>query len=133
MALSDCLAWKLPIAALQEIAARHPACSAALYRNISTITFRLLMSTVAHFKDERQPAEHVERCPSLVLDGFLSWRLNGALIEAKCGGRPGCGVRESSCPAVRGPTSEWATLMLGKYSSLLQSGSYANQPVARPA
>jgi len=63
-------------------------------------------------------AEPIERCPALVGARHFTWRLNGTLIEAKCAGRPTCGVTTSACPIVNGPSSEWGNLMLGKYATL---------------
>ena len=129
MALADSIAWKIPISALREVADSDPACSAALYKNISSTAFGLLMSTAAHFNGEARPSEHIERCPALIENGFFNWRLSGAVIEARCAGRPGCRVSSSSCPIVNGPTSEWATLMLGKFTSLAPDAEHVGRTV----
>lgn len=128
LALADSLVWKVPVRVLQDVAGSEAACSAALYRNISNITLRLLYSSLGHFKGEHRRPEHLERCPALVEGGLFYWRLDGALIEAKCAGRPRCGVPETSCPIVQGPPSQWANLMLSKYSSLVRQGERALHP-----
>lgn len=119
LALADSVAWVVPLAALRELADHDPESSASLYRNVSAMTFRLLVSTRAHINGAPRLGDHIERCPALVANSFFNWRLNGTIIEAKCPGRPACGATPSSCPLVNGPASEWANLMLGKYGSIL--------------
>ncbi|MBI4220351.1 MAG: Crp/Fnr family transcriptional regulator [Chloroflexi bacterium] len=127
IALTDATIWAIHVAVIREMAESDPQFAAVLYKNMAERALRTISTLASHMKGRAATTERIERCPLQLKDAFFTWRINGNMVEAKCGGGPGCAEQGTACPIKGTLDAGWKSLMLGRFAEIHPLGSWSDR------